>query len=274
MMRSTGRPQPIHLEHARAFLDGLPEGLRDALHDPDGAAGVILALVLSEDEEVLTRQRGILAQVVVEEALAGIEALREPLRELGPEGRLPLLELAVPALREIPPEDAILFQTTVSRLIRSDGRVRPFEFALFHMVRRQLAGAGSAPPPPRLAPPSLSGVRHEVEVVLSALARAGASEERLVRAAFATGIRKLPGPGGDWRLQPAEAVGLERVDSALGRLETAAPQARKTFLEAAIATVQADSRVDTMELEMLRAVAEALDVPIPPRTEGGNTPPD
>jgi hypothetical protein len=69
--------------------------------------------------------------------------------------------------------------------------------------------------------------------------------------------------GGSWRLLPAENVSLDRVDEALTRLEGAAPAVRKQVLEAAGAVVMADGRVELQEAEMLRAVAEALEVPIP-----------
>ena len=69
---------------------------------------------------------------------------------------------------------------------------------------------------------------------------------------------------------------LERVDGALGRMETLPPADRKRLLTALERTVRADRAVTVDELELLRAVAEALDVPMPPMavTDGDAEPAD
>jgi uncharacterized tellurite resistance protein B-like protein len=66
------------------------------------------------------------------------------------------------------------------------------------------------------------------------------------------------------QLLPWKACGLTEVDAALQTLEESPPQTRKRLLELAQAIVSADRRIGLAEIEMIRAIAEALDVPIPP----------
>jgi hypothetical protein len=57
---------------------------------------------------------------------------------------------------------------------------------------------------------------------------------------------------------------LSQVDAALDRLNQAVPQIKKNVLNACALVVAADDVIQEMEAEMLRAIADALDCPIPP----------
>ena len=54
------------------------------------------------------------------------------------------------------------------------------------------------------------------------------------------------------------------MDAALNRLTQAVPQIKKNLLNACAQTVAADGVIQEMEAELLRAVADTLDCPIPP----------
>lgn len=73
-------------------------------------------------------------------------------------------------------------------------------------------------------------------------------------------------------LQPPASLDLERVDEALSRLETLPHGDRRKLLQALERTVVADRAVTVEEHELLRAVAEALDVPMPPLVVPDTTP--
>ena len=66
------------------------------------------------------------------------------------------------------------------------------------------------------------------------------------------------------RLLPAAECELAQVDAALSRLCQAAPQIKKNVLNACAQTVAADGVIQEMEAELLRAIADTLDCPIPP----------
>jgi hypothetical protein len=100
-------------------------------------------------------------------------------------------------------------------------------------------------------------------VVLSTLARYGSDAEGAAQRAFEQGARELgvePPPA----MAPREACSLEAVDKALDRLVTVAPLLKQRVVAACVACVAADGRVRGDEAELLRAVADSLDCPIPP----------
>ena len=68
----------------------------------------------------------------------------------------------------------------------------------------------------------------------------------------------------DLALLPREQCGVDKIDAALNRLALAVPTIKKNLIEACVYTVGADGVMTESEAELLRAVADTLDCPIPP----------
>lgn len=66
-------------------------------------------------------------------------------------------------------------------------------------------------------------------------------------------------------------AGLTQLDTALDRVALAAPKLKKVLLEASVHVVSADGVIQEREAELLRAVADTLDCPIPPFVGTGVT---
>ena len=99
-------------------------------------------------------------------------------------------------------------------------------------------------------------------MLLSALARGGHDESQEIEEAFRHGAGTLN--LADLRLLAPEQCGLQLVDSSLERLNQCTPQLKKAVLNACAETVAADGVIQENEAELLRAIAETLDCPIPP----------
>jgi hypothetical protein len=271
LVGSVGMPTPRHLVYAREFLANVPSALREVGREPEGAVGLVAALLFSGRPEIRSRQLALTESGLGEEVAKTANRLAPVIEGAGPAVRLPSLDLALPALRNLDPARRMAFQSAVSALIRADGRVQPFEFALFHVLRRNLEGRSATQVhASRKKNASLSRLRGEAEAVLSALARSGARDDAEIRQAFRAGVALLfPTSWEGSAPHPAGATQLDRVDEALGRLADLRPPDLRRFLDAAVATIQADRRLTITEIEMLRAAAEALDAPIPPVVSEG-----
>jgi len=102
-------------------------------------------------------------------------------------------------------------------------------------------------------------------VVLSALAYLGQDEPDKIQVAFQQGAQPLSYAARvELQLLPENECELEQVDQALNRLCQAVPQIKKNLLNACVQTVAADGVIQEMEAELLRAIADTLDCPIPP----------
>jgi uncharacterized tellurite resistance protein B-like protein len=65
-------------------------------------------------------------------------------------------------------------------------------------------------------------------------------------------------------LASSDDCALAKVDAALERLNQASPRIKKDLLNACAETVAADGVIEEREAELLRAIADTLDCPIPP----------
>ena len=95
-------------------------------------------------------------------------------------------------------------------------------------------------------------LKEECGLILSLLAHAGGSEALFGKVAP------------QHSLAPRESLQLAKVSDALERMSQLAPLEKEPLLAACAQLVSADGNVKLVEHELLRAVAAALDCPMPP----------
>ncbi len=112
---------------------------------------------------------------------------------------------------------------------------------------------------------ALKPLAPDCAVLLSALAHLGQQEPAKIQYAFEQGAQQLSYAAQvQLQLIPEDQCELAQVDVALNRLSQAVPQIKKNVLNACAQTVAADGVIQELEAELLRAVADTLDCPIPP----------
>jgi len=250
-----------HFRHAQALLDSIPAPLREATREPASAQVLTYGLLLDGDKAMRDRQQALVAQHAGADAAAALAALRPALSILDPVARLPLLQLSLPALRRLDATAIDRFATTLDELVQADGRVTPFEYALQKMLLAQLQLAQT--PVRGVQYDSFDGVRQEIAVVLSALARIGSDDPAAIAQAFAAGAEQLPVLQGQIALLDASACGLEQVDAALDKLMAGSLPIKKRLLVAAGHVIGADGTITEGEGELFRAVTATLGLPMP-----------
>ncbi|MBI3570247.1 MAG: M48 family metalloprotease [Gammaproteobacteria bacterium] len=92
------------LGNASALYAAIPILLLEAAHSSRDAVVVILGLVLSQDEDVRARQIESIGKRLNSTATAHVAALGEEISALGPRFRLPLFNIALPAIKRRPRE--------------------------------------------------------------------------------------------------------------------------------------------------------------------------
>jgi Zn-dependent protease with chaperone function/tellurite resistance protein len=264
VLASVGSPTAAHIEHAARSLAALPDAVRAAARQPEGAQALLYALLIHGTAKQATAgQRELVARDCGAAAAARTDELTQAFAALADPPRLLLLDLALPALRALPEAHARTFLATARRLISADGEVRAFEYAAMHILGRQLGAQGRRPSAGATIH-SLVPVRAELSVLLSALAWTGADGEAAARTAFFAGVQRLPASLSGLELLPRDTSDLPRLDAALQVLERTALGVRRRLLDACAYAAAGDGFVDAEEAELLRAVAECLETPIPP----------
>jgi Zn-dependent protease with chaperone function len=267
MFSAAGSPLVEHIRRAAALRLGLGPAISAAARSPASARALIYSLLLSPDEPTRAGQLELLGQKLDAATLGQVNDLLPDLQSLDPRVKLPLIDLSLPALRHLDPAEYHQFAQLVQDLIESDSAIDLFEYTLQKRLFRHLRPYYELVAPPPRSYFSLESLVEECSVLLSALAHLGQENESAEAAAFQRGADYLDAPQGAVQLLSGESRSLARVDSALDRLAQASPSVKRNVLLACAQTVAADGQVLCREAELLRAIADALDCPIPPFIE-------
>ncbi|MGH7958433.1 MAG: M48 family metallopeptidase [Opitutaceae bacterium] len=267
-VHAIGTLTPEQLENAHLFLETTPERLRAAAHAPHEAPIVVFSILLSADPAQRARQRNLVGTKSGPDALRTLDELEPALQRIRPEHKLPLLQIALPALRSIPMTAMDVFLETLDELVHADEHVSIFEFSLQKLLTHTLA-LGRTPASAVIQFHSFNAVADEISIVLSALARAATSDAGWAETAFIAGAAQLKLIETRLQFLPESGAGLVQLDAALDKLAAASPVIKQRTLLAAAKVVGADGQLLITEAELLRAIAAALDCPMPPLTPNG-----
>jgi hypothetical protein len=264
ILPSLGNPTPQHLRYAVELRDSLPENIRDAAHDPLQACALLFAMLLSPEANLRASQLAQLAQRVASEIANQATALWPEASAISQRARLPVVNLALPALKQLDPDEFFEFNDALTWLIESDNQIELFEFVLQKIIQRQVEPHFSDEDPPATQFYSIHALLPDCAVLLSALAHSGHTNPTEIDKAFQTGAPYLRAGNTVIRMLPPDQCGLGDISESLDRTAQAAPQIKKHVLDACAHVVGADGLIHENEAELLRGIAETLDCPMPP----------
>jgi Zn-dependent protease with chaperone function len=263
-----GLPTSAHIQQAADWCANLPEGISVAAREPFGATLLVFSLLLSRDPAERGRQLQLLATTASAPVATEAGRMVVLVDALPMEGRLPLVDLLLPALRGMSPPQYGVFTRAVQALIASDQRVDLFEFALQKVLLRHLAPTFE----PQARRPfqyySFKAVREDIGLLLSSLAHVGAQNVQAAQEAHAAGVAALGVTGVDFPFVSWEGCHPQALDGALDRCNETLPAIRGVILQGMVQTVAHDGVVQPAEAELLRAFADAMGCPVPPFLQG------
>ncbi|MEL7239332.1 MAG: hypothetical protein AAGK78_10755, partial [Planctomycetota bacterium] len=251
-----------HIEFAHAFAGKIPQQLREASRHPVGARAILLSLFLSERSGTRAMQEEILAQRD-QAASKNIDKCFAWLQKLGPAGRLPLMTLIAPMLRRLgdhqkpgDPRPKELLDT-IRQLAEADDVVEPFEYALFKIASRLVSKKQ-----PRVKWAAVTQIEDAIQTLFSGLAAAGGRAGD-AKFAFQMGVKRAGVPHVAFKPE----FTIEEFDRALDQIAEATPPVKRRIVLGATEVVSADRVVTVEEGELLRAIANVLQCPLPPFME-------
>jgi Zn-dependent protease with chaperone function len=256
-LNQIGQPSADHLAYAQQTLNRLDDRLRQATHHPLQAQGVIFGLLLSKNSEEKQHQWQLISELMNEESVQAIADITEIAAQADDSFRLALMELSLPTLKTLNQASIDLFLQLVHKIIYADNRISGMEWAINHTLRHYLLEipAGSQ----RY---SLKELTTELSQLLSMLAHVSSKDMQEVQDAFNQAVGELQIV--ELILIDKQKLTLTDVDTALEKLNQLKPLQKPQLLKALSLCVMADGKVSLREAELLRAVAAALDCPIPP----------
>ena len=218
--------------------------------------------MLADDDSLRQQQRALIEVHAGKVALESLDRISPDLGALGPEHKFPLAQLALPTLRLLESAELARFLETLDELVHADQRISTFEFALQKLLTRGLS-LGQSPKGGLIQLYSFNALILEIGVVLSALAQASTRDSAEARTAFEAGANQLKLIQAQLSFDP-KPFDFLLLDAALDKLATASAPIKQRTLLAAAHVACSNGSVSVAEAELLRAIAAAFDVPIPP----------
>lgn len=261
---TVGQPEVEHVLYAAGIRRSIPHDLYDAAHSPDLAYLLTIALLLDRRGNNYDRQLTLCRDRLGDDRSRIIERLYGELLRIGPEFRLPLLEIAFPALKNRPLPQLTFLLDLCRRLVETDGNVDLYEFCFLRIVSVNLAEATqpAASPAKRRLP--RDKVRRAAIDLLAILADYGAETAEAGTSAYNAGIATLPAWAATFGFEPPGTRSTERLDEILDALLTLNGAGRRMLLRAVSAAAMHDRALNVPEAELIRAVCATLGLPLPP----------
>jgi Zn-dependent protease with chaperone function len=245
-------PTDLQIQDSVGFRGVIPGALREASEDPVSAMAVVLGLILRRDPA----QRA--AQLAQAEALAGGEVVKEArrldalLRAVPAGSRVALLDLSMPALRQLSPAQVAAFRKALERAgyEAEDGLI---VLLIQASMRRYLSTEKN--------PPSRTGdLAAACGLVLSAVVQTSGEDSAAQGRAYVLGAGVLGLFGLSPTMVPSASVDLQKVDDALAVIAGQSVYDRRKFVRAIGAAMLHDGRAEPAEIEIVRAVADSLGI--------------
>jgi Zn-dependent protease with chaperone function len=258
VVASVGQLDAEALARARRRLAGLDERLVEAAHEPFAARALVYGILMGADPVSREAQRRVLANQALPEVLRELDALEAPLARLSPGDRLPLIELALPVLRQLSAAQFARFRACLTGLMAAETTPGALQWALHRLVLVGTEGERRARRDRHLR--DLAG---PLSLLMSTLARSGQGTEDEVRGSLEQAGRAL----GVALHLVRDAPSAAELDWAMGRLVRLVQAERGPLLAAMVCCVEQDGHIAPEEAELLRAVAWTLGCPLPLRDD-------
>ena len=259
VVESIGNPGTGHIAYAQALHAAIPVQFSLALHEKMGAKWLVMAMLLGSKQPHIDKRKQIIS---LSEGVATADSVVE-LHTLAqaqwPRLRLAVVDLALPQLKMLCFDERKQFMRTVGDLVVADGKTSLFEFTLLAILRRHLPFSPVVET--RHTFFTYKPVEQEIALLLSLMIRVGGDSDdantrytQLLRTFTRNVINR----------QSLPTLGSKTLNVVLGKLQNLAPILKASVIESLIECVLHNGHIKIQEAELLRAVAEMLDCPLPP----------
>jgi Zn-dependent protease with chaperone function len=257
-----GNPSQETIDYARILISKLPTVIADAARDPYGARAVIYTLLLDPDQNVRDQQLKYLKSHADMDVLTSMDKLMPEMVNLHIKYRLPLIDMVIPALKQLSLHQYKSFRKILGEIIKMDAKVKLMEWSLQKILLSHLDGQFLKLSNTGMRNSSLNQLKQETVLVLSAMAYAGHKDQIKIEEAFFASINSLNFSG--LQLVSKKELKVSALDLTLQKLAKLKPLDKQRLLKACAECVVHDQKISSIEIEMLRTFSDALDCPMPP----------
>ncbi len=260
VLRTIGNPDDRHYDQARGLHQRIPADIHEALQSHYQVMLLLPALMLHPVARNRKKQLVTIEKRLGAERRARIENLYTAIEQLGISTRLPLLDLALPLIKERPASQLEFMSELLEQLAAQNHYLELFEYALLRVFQSYVRRASEPAERRRWAGLEDTAIEAAAVTLLQVFAAHGHSDRAIARAALDSGLAALGSAG---------ATAMPRkwapaCDAALETLLGCTPRDRQIVIRALIATAVHDGHISLAESELLRAFCAILECPLPP----------
>jgi len=255
--RAVGEPE-VNLSVASPAVQ-IPAEIVQAARNPDAACALVYALLL--DRKNITSyeaQISILRQSIAQQ-YALVTLLHEAVETMAASMRLPVLDLAMPALKFLNPAQRQQLLGIAARLIAADQTVTQAEFVLQTVLQRRLSPHAGREVGVKYN--DLAQLKSETGLLVSLMATTEFAAES-AQQAYMRSVNSMP----DLGLTVAQFVARDALDffevkQALDKFQQLAPLAKPFVIRLMLKA--GGEKLSSDGADLLRSICAALDAPVP-----------
>lgn len=262
---SVGHPSKEHIAFATRIRQSLPNVLYDAAHSNELSYLLVIALILDRGGKTLQRQYSLLTEQLGEQRTRLVGQFHTQLQETGPEYRLPLLEIAFPALRQRPGPQLNFLIDLTARLIEIDGDIDLYEFCFYRILATNLRQVMHPSKGHNNKRASRKDVRDAAVDLLRIVAQHGHDNESDGEAAYRAGLVKFGNWGDAYTYGSDFAATTSSLEKSLDQLVSLNSEGRQMLLDSVTTVVLHDDKLTVPEAELVRTICASLEIPLPPQ---------
>jgi Zn-dependent protease with chaperone function len=257
-MGTIAKPEDKHLYFVKSFKNRLSQTLEDSIHDPLGAQAVMLALLADKEPKLLDRQVSLLSPALNKELITAIAEIKKLKRE----DYIEVIRLSLPTLKELSNKQYRDFKAYMKHFIEVDKKVSLFEWSLQNMLLRPLDRFYMHYNAVKMVHSSIGAVKAELETIFSMLAQTQYKDEKKAEVAFTKVMKEKTLPV--LKYVAKKEITFSNFNAAMVAIQTCKLPIKKRILEVTLAMMMVDEKLTHTEIEMISAVAEVLQLPLPP----------
>ncbi|MBS0557874.1 MAG: M48 family metallopeptidase [Proteobacteria bacterium] len=265
VVKQVAHPGNDDYQAAGAIHTTISDKLRALAYMGTRCQQVVYALALDTDAAMRGKQLALLEKRFDANVRKGVEEIAAETDGLHPMQRLPLAQMAFPALRRQPRPQLQTFLVGLNELVQADGEVRLEEYCLAKLISVQVMDALDPSKARPTGSTKLSACAAEVGDAIAIVAQYGADNEADAERAYLVGMNEaLPDDIAPYAQREEWMAALDR---ALPILDTLAPAGKELLVRGLTQAIGADGRVSVTEAELLRTICAALHCPLPPQLD-------
>jgi Zn-dependent protease with chaperone function len=239
----------------------LPEAVQVAIETPSSAIALVYALLLAPDNSARqTQQIELLHQLESESTVEATIELAKAMVSVDRKWRSPLLDLALPTLRQIAAERCQNLQQCLQGL----GQLAEESFLSELVVCSVLSHDLPFAEPIREEYATLDLIWNDCSLLFSLIAHLSHNNPNAIAYTFRSALDRLPGAREQQFPDPPPSYDFSSLSQSLERLSRASEKLKQAIADACFYMITLDRQVSDAEADLMWAIAFTLERPLPP----------